>query len=77
MQTVEIRLPPAELPRQMAAMRSWLDEHRFEASAFSCDETPPDCRVSVTFGGADAATAFAARFAGRVQPRTEGPALPA
>jgi hypothetical protein len=67
MQTVEILIPPAELPRQMAAMRLWLDENRFETSAFSCDETPPDFRVSVSFGVADAATAFAARFAGRLQ----------
>ena len=67
MQTVEIHIAPAELPQQMAAMRTWLDEHRFEPTSFACDETAADMRVSVTFGGADAATAFASRFAGRLQ----------
>ena len=68
MQTVEVRIAADQLPQQMAAMRSWLDQHRFEPTTFSCDETPSDdIRVSITFGSGGAATAFAARFMGRLQ----------
>jgi hypothetical protein len=71
MQTVEIHIPPSDLPQQMAAMRNWLDEHRFEPKTFACDETAEALRLCVTFGESEAATAFAARFEGRVQPRSE------
>jgi hypothetical protein len=66
MQTVEIDIPAAELKQQMAAMRSWLDEHRFEPSAFACDDARPGIRVSVTFSTSVAAEAFASRFSGRL-----------
>jgi hypothetical protein len=67
MRTVEISMPPRELSQQMAAMRSWLDAHRYEATTFACDETTADMRVCITFGSAGAATAFAARFSGRLR----------
>lgn len=69
MQTVELHIPPADLPKQMAEMRNWLDAHRFELKTFVCDETASHMRVCVSFGAADAASAFAAHFAGRLQAR--------
>jgi hypothetical protein len=67
MRTVEISMPPRELSQQMAAMRSWLDAHRYEATTFACDETASDMRVCITFGSASAAIEFAQRFSGRLR----------
>ncbi len=67
MRTVEIRLPPSELPTRMAAMRVWLDEHRFEPAVFACDEEAASMRLAVSFAEAAEAEAFAGRFDGRMQ----------
>jgi hypothetical protein len=49
MHKVEIRLDMGALGEQMGAMRSWLDEHRCEMSAFSCHQDGSRIVVSVPF----------------------------
>jgi hypothetical protein len=66
MQTVELKLDPADLPEQMSAMRLWLDQRRCETSAFNCHRASGGVLVTVVFGVADEAEAFARRFAGRL-----------
>jgi hypothetical protein len=66
MQTVELKLDPADLSEQMSAMRLWLDQRRCETSAFNCHLASGGVLVSVVFGVAEEAEAFAARFAGRL-----------
>ena len=39
MRTVTVRVDAADLSRQMAAMREWLDRHRYEPTRFACDKT--------------------------------------
>jgi len=64
MRAVEIRLPPRELSTQMAAMRIWLDEHRFEPSSFACRDSEYGVLVCVEFKIARQAEEFAERFGG-------------
>ncbi len=65
MRAVEIRLRQRELSEQMAAMRVWLDEHRFEPSTFYCREKDDAMLIRVEFKIADQADAFARHFGGR------------
>jgi hypothetical protein len=65
MSAVELRLNPSDLPREMGAMRVWLDQHRFEPSAFSCRDVDDGVLVSLEFRIANQAHAFAQRFGGR------------
>ena len=65
MSAVELRLNPSDLPREMGAMRVWLDQHRFEPSAFSCRDVDDGVLVSLEFKIANQAHAFAQRFGGR------------
>jgi hypothetical protein len=65
MRAVEIRLPPRELCTQMAAMRTWLDEHRFEPSSFACRDSEYGMLVCLEFKIARQAEQFAGRFGGR------------
>jgi hypothetical protein len=65
MSAVEIRLNQSELSREMAAMRVWLDEHRFEAFRFSCHDNDDGMLVFLEFKLAHQARAFAERFGGR------------
>jgi hypothetical protein len=65
MRVVEIRLHPSELPKTMAAMRVWLDQHRFETSRFSCLDRDEGVLVSLEFKLAYQARAFAQHFGGR------------
>jgi hypothetical protein len=66
MQTVELKLDPADLREQMSAMRLWLDQRRCETSAFNCHRASGGVLVTVVFGVADDAEAFARRFAGQL-----------
>jgi hypothetical protein len=66
MQTVELKVDPADLREQMSAMRLWLDQRRCETSAFNCHQASGGVLVTVVFGVADEAEAFARRFAGRL-----------
>ena len=65
MSAVELRLSPSDLPREMGAMRVWLDQHRFEPSGFSCRDVDDGVLVSLEFKIARQAVAFAERFGGR------------
>jgi hypothetical protein len=47
-------------------MRLWLDQHRFEPSAFSCREGGAGVLVRVNFKLTGEAEAFADRFSGRI-----------
>jgi hypothetical protein len=73
MSTVEIRLAAAELRKQMAAMRIWLDERRCEPSRFSTDDDGRGVRLQIAFKTAREGEAFARRFGGRLN----GPRLAA
>jgi hypothetical protein len=66
MHTVEMRLQRNELSGLMAAMRTWLDERRFEPSSFSFHDSGTGVIVRIDFKVAAEADAFARRFAGRV-----------
>jgi hypothetical protein len=66
MQIVKVRLPAADLSREMAAMREWLDRKRY----FDCDHDGVDVVLSVEFMLNEAAKAFAKRFGGKDGPRS-------
>ncbi len=66
MRTVEMHLPPNELSSEMAAMRVWLDEHRFEPSSFSCNGHGAAVLVRLDFKVEIEAEAFAQRFGGHM-----------
>jgi hypothetical protein len=70
---VEIHLGPGELREQMAAMRLWLDEHRWEPSLFNSHADGRGVRLHIAFKTAGAGEAFARRFGGRLN----GPRLAA
>jgi hypothetical protein len=71
MSAVELCLNPSDLPREMGAMRVWLDQHRFEPSAFSCRDVDDGVLVSLEFRIANQAHAFAQRFGGRADATSE------
>jgi hypothetical protein len=73
MNAVELRLSSSELPREMGAMRIWLDQHRFELSGFSCRDVDDGVLVSLDFKIAYQAAAFAERFGGRADGASKPP----
>jgi hypothetical protein len=77
MSAVELRLSQSALPREMGAMRVWLDQHRFEPSSFSCRDVDDGVVVSLEFKIASQAHAFAERFGGRADGPTPDAALDA
>jgi hypothetical protein len=66
MLTVEIRFATGELREQMAAMRIWLDERRWEPSVFSSRDDGRGVRVHIAFKNSGEGEAFARRFGGRL-----------
>ena len=66
MRIVKVRFPAADLSREMAAMREWLDSNRYEPAKFDCDHDGVDVVLSVEFMLDEAAKAFAKRFGGWV-----------
>jgi basic membrane lipoprotein Med (substrate-binding protein (PBP1-ABC) superfamily) len=70
MQIVKVRLSAADLSREMAAMREWLDNNRYEPAKFDCDQDGVDVVLSVEFMLDEAAKAFAKRFDGKDGPRS-------
>ena len=74
MQTVELKLDPADLREQMSAMRLWLDQRRCETSAFNCHRASSGVLVSVVFGVPEETQAFADRFGGRLTGAERGEA---
>ena len=71
MSAVELHLSSSDLPREMGAMRVWLDQHRFELSGFSCRDVADGVLVSLEFKIAHQAVAFAERFGGRADATPE------
>ena len=70
MQIVKVQLPAADLSREMAAMREWLDSNRYASAKFDCDHDGVDLVLSVEFMLDEAAKAFAKRFGGKDGPRS-------
>ncbi len=66
MRTVEMHLPPSELSSEMAAMRVWLDERRFEPSGFNCRGQGEAMLLRLDFKEGREAEAFAERFGGQL-----------
>ena len=66
MRTVEMHLSPSELSSEMAAMRVWLDERRFEPSGFNCRGQGKAMLLRLDFKEGREAEAFAERFGGQV-----------
>ena len=64
MHTITIRVRAVDFAERIAAMRIWLDEHRFEPSRFKYSEDGNDLLIDVSFEVADEAAAFSARFNG-------------
>jgi hypothetical protein len=62
MRTVTVRMDAADLSRQMAAMREWLDRHRYEPTRFACDQDGNAVVVSVEFPNEREGEAFASHF---------------
>jgi hypothetical protein len=73
MQIVKVRLPAADLSREMAEMREWLDSNGYEPTRFKYDQDGVDVVVSVDFTLDDAAEAFASRFIAEPGPRGSAP----
>jgi hypothetical protein len=72
MRTVEMDLRGGDLSAAMAEMRMWLDEHRFEPSAFCCRRDGAGVLVRVDFKVSGEAEAFADRFSGRIDTEEAG-----
>jgi hypothetical protein len=53
-----------DFAERIAAVRIWLDEHRFEPSRFKYSEDGDNLLIDVSFEVADKAAAFSARFNG-------------
>jgi hypothetical protein len=64
MRTVTIRVRAVDFPERIAAMRLWLDEHRFEPIRFKYSEDDNDLLIDVSFTAEAEATAFSMRFNG-------------
>jgi hypothetical protein len=62
MRTVVIRLRTADLAAEMAAMRAWLDEYRYEPSKFAFDKLGNSVVVCIEFSKDKEAEAFKKRF---------------
>jgi hypothetical protein len=76
MRTATIRLRVADLSREMAAMRLWLDRNGHTATRFDCRQNGDAVVLSVDFAVAEAAEAFAARFDGEDGPQASPPSAP-
>jgi hypothetical protein len=64
MRTIAIRVRAVDFAELIAAMRIWLNEHRFEPSRFKYAEDGNDLLIDVSFEVDDDAAAFSARFNG-------------
>jgi hypothetical protein len=70
MQIVRVRVPAADLSRELAAMREWLDSTRYEPAKFDCNQDGVDVVLAVEFMLDEAARAFARRFDGKAGPKS-------
>jgi len=62
MRTIVIRLTGADLAVEMASMRTWLDEHRYQPSKFTCAQEGAETVISADFNDDAEAQAFKGRF---------------
>src|SRR5262249_23435771 len=62
---------------QMAGMRKWLDERRYEPARFTCGRHADFVVISVDFNNDAQAEAFEARFEGQHSPPEPDDPLPA
>jgi hypothetical protein len=67
MRTATVRLRAADLSREMAAMREWLDRARYEPTKFTYDQDGDAVVVSAEFLKAEEAEKFARHFDGPEQ----------
>ena len=65
MRTVTVRMHAADLSSQMAAMRDWLDHHRYAPTRFVYDQTDSALVICVEFPNDLEGEAFARRFDGQ------------
>jgi len=77
MRTIMIRVRTADFSAQMAGMRKWLDERRYEPARFTCGRHADFVVISVDFNNDAQAEAFEARFDGQHSPPEPGDPLPA
>jgi hypothetical protein len=64
MRTVKVRLHAADISREMAVMRQWLDRNGYEPRKFNWDQDRDTVVLSIEFTVDAAADAFARRFDG-------------
>jgi hypothetical protein len=64
MRTATITLPGADFAEEMIEMRTWLDQHFFEAARFTYKRDGETVVISVDFQEDDHAKAFQSRFTG-------------
>ena len=62
MRTITMRVRAVDFAERIAAMRIWLDEHRFEPSRFNYSEDGNDVLIDLSFKIPVEAAAFSARF---------------
>ena len=62
MHTASVRLRMADLSREMAAMREWLDRTRYESAKFTYDQDGDAAVIWVEFHKAEEAEKFARHF---------------
>jgi hypothetical protein len=62
MRKVEIRVRQADLPREMGAMRDWLDQSGYVTIRFDCKQDTEAVLICVEFMVNAEGDAFAARF---------------
>jgi hypothetical protein len=48
-QTIKVRLPEADLSKEMAAMREWLDRNGYVAERFNCAQNGDEVVLSIDF----------------------------
>jgi len=64
MRSVTVRVPAADLAREMVVMREWLDLNKCEPTRFDCGKNGAEVVLFVAFSSGAAAEGFARRFAG-------------
>jgi hypothetical protein len=68
MRTVKVQLHAADLAREVAVMREWLDRNGYEPRKFNLDQDRDTVVLSIEFMVDAAAEAFARRFDGESGP---------
>jgi hypothetical protein len=64
MRSVTVRVPAADLAREMVLMREWLDLNQCDPTRFDCGKNGAEVVLFVAFSSDIAAEGFARRFGG-------------